>query len=324
MNRNSIAAEENELNGKIRELEGQIQSITQSIQIATREYGSTDLTGQIASLESELAGIQRELDELRITIDLRKKQAENEPQSASVDPKELQPEDLADQDQQLMQLLAKRDELDARIQHLIQTKGSRYPEVENLRQDREVLTQMIDRKAEEVRGRVITGAATIDPNKLSLQQLYDQQVLRQQIRTLREERLRELRAAQEKIARDAEDLDQFKANRAELVQRRANLRLNQDRQQQGRIEIVSPPSAAVKAPDRRPMLAGLGFIAGSSGLTISKVTNEETKKAGFQVGDKLIEIDRVAVRTLEDVKRAWNGGAKANRGLGRWRVCRGV
>ena len=261
--RNSIAAEENELNNKIRELDGQIQSITQSIQIATREYGSTDLGGQIASLESELAQIQREGDELRITIDLKKQQAEKEPQNASVDPKQLQPEDMADQDQQLMALLTKRDELDSRIQYLVATKGSRYPEVENLRQDREVLMQMIERKADEVRARILTGQATVDPNKLNLQQLYDQQVRNQQIRALRDERLRELRAAQEKIARDAEDLAQFKENRSELVQRRANLRLNQDRQQQGRIEIVSPPSAAVKAPDKRPMLAGLGFIAGS-------------------------------------------------------------
>ncbi len=261
--RNSIAAEESELNNKIRELDGQIQSITQSIQIATREYGSTDLTGQIANLESELAGIQRELDELRITIELKKQQAEKEPQSVSVDPKELQPEDMADQDPQLMSLLNKRDELDSRIQYLIQTQGSRYPEVENLQQERQVLMQMIDRKAEEVRARVITGTATVDPNKLSLQQLYDQQVLRQQIRSLRDERLRELRAAQEKIARDVEDLEQYKYNRSELIQRRSQLRLNQDRQQEGRIEPVSPPSAAVKAPDKRPMLAGMGFVAGA-------------------------------------------------------------
>lgn len=261
--RNSIAAEENELNNKIRELDGQISSIQQSIQIATREYGSTDLTGQIASLESELAGIQRELDELHINIELKKQQAEKEPQSVSVDPQELRPEDMADQDPQLMSLLNKRDELDSRIQYLIQTQGSRYPEVENLQQERQVLMQMIDRKAEEVRARVITGSATVDPNKLSLQQLYDQQMLRQQIRSLRDERLRELRAAQEKIARDAEDLEQYKYNRSELIQRRSELRLNQDRQQQGRIEPVSPPSAAVKAPDKRPMLAGMGFIAGA-------------------------------------------------------------
>ena len=261
--RNSIAAEENELNNKIRELDGQISSIQQSIQIATREYGSTDLTGQIASLESELAGIQRELDELHINIELKKQQAEKEPQNVSVDPQELRPEDMADQDPQLMSLLNKRDELDSRIQYLIQTQGSRYPEVEDLQQERQVLMQMIDRKAEEVRARVITGSATVDPNKLSLQQLYDQQMLRQQIRSLRDERLRELRAAQEKIARDAEDLEQYKYNRSELIQRRSQLRLNQDRQQQGRIEPVSPPSAAVKAPDKRPMLAGMGFIAGA-------------------------------------------------------------
>jgi len=261
--RNSIAAEESELNNKIRELDGQISSIQQSIQIATREYGSTDLTGQITSLESELAGIQRELDELHINIELKKQQAEKEPQNVSVDPQELRPEDMADQDPQLMSLLNKRDELDSRIQHLIQTQGSRYPEVENLQQERQVLMQMIDRKAEEVRARVITGSATVDPNKLSLQQLYDQQILRQQIRSLRDERLRELRAAQEKIARDAEDLEQYKFNRSELIQRRSQLRLNQDRQQEGRIEPVSPPSAAVKAPDKRPMLAGMGFVAGA-------------------------------------------------------------
>lgn len=261
--RNSIAAEENELNNKIRELDGQISSIQQSIQIATREYGSTDLTGQIASLESELAGIQREGDELRINIELKKQQAEKEPQSISVDPKELRPEDMAEQDPQLMSLLNKRDELDSRIQYLTQTQGSRYPEVENLQQERQVLVQMIDRKAEEVRARVFTGQVTVDPDKLNLEQLLTQQVRNQQIRSLRDERLRELRAAQEKIARDVEDLEQYKYNRSELIQRRSQLRLNQDRQQEGRIEIVSPPSAAVKAPDKRPMLAGMGFVAGA-------------------------------------------------------------
>lgn len=289
---NSIAAEENELNKLIRELDGQIQSITQSIQIATREYGSTDLSGQIASLENELAQIQRESDELRITIDLRKQQAENEPQSASVDPKQLQPEDMADQDPQLMAMLNKRDELDSTIQYLSATKGSRYPEIERLRQEREILMQMIDRKAEEVRGRINTGLATVDPGKLNLQQLYEQQIRNQQIRALRDERLRELRAAQEKIARDAEDLAQFKANRSELLQRRANLRLNQDRRQQGRIQIVSPPSAAVKAPDKRPMLAGLGFIAGSF-MGVAAIVAFGSIKREFRYVD-----DLESIRTL--------------------------
>ena len=260
--KNSIAREENEINGLVRELEGQIASIKQSVQIATENYGSSDLTARVKEAETEISNLQRELDELRLNIELRKSQTENTIDNR-VNPSALPAEDLADNDPQLKQMLAQRSELIARIDNLIETKGSRYPEVAVLRDQKEILDRMIESRAEVARRAVSQGQASVDPGKLNLASLLEQQVLRQQYKSMREEQLRDLRAAQDKIARDVEDLARLESQRSELVKYRADLRLNQRRRQEGRIEIVSPPSAAAKAPDRRPILAAMGFFAGT-------------------------------------------------------------
>lgn len=290
--RNSIAREESELNSAIRDLDGQIQSINSSVQLATAQYGSSDLTTQIGSLESELAAIQRELDELAINIKIKQDQLADLPEGGQVDPSQLRAEDLADQDSQLATLLGQRNELDARIANLIDTFGSRYPEIETIRADRQVLSRMIEMRAEEVRKLVAIGAATVDPNKLTLQQLYEQQVLRQQIRSIREERLRELRSAQDKIAKDVEDMNRLMQNRKTLEDRRAELRLNRSRQQQGRTAPASPPTAAVQLSDKRPLLAGVGFVAGSM-LGVAGVVAFGSTRRQFRYVD-----DLETIRTL--------------------------
>jgi len=39
--------------------------------------------------------------------------------------------------------------------------------------------------------------------------------------------------------------------------------------------------------------------------------SSKAEEAGFQVGDKILEIDGVAVKTEEDITRNWNDGSKA-------------
>lgn len=259
---NSIAKEESELNALIREREAQIATIRQSVQLATENYGSSDLSKRIIDVENEIASLQRELDGYRLNIEMRKRQIENKPDTL-VNPSELPAEALADNDPELKRLVAQRVELVARIANLEETQGSRNPEVVQMRREKDVLDRMIESRAEIVRLAVSQGQASVSPDKLTLEALLEQQALRQQYKSLREEELRELRAAQDKIARDVEDLARLDEQRKGLIQQRSDLQLNQRRFQQGRIKVASPPTAAAKAPDRRPMLAGLGFVAGS-------------------------------------------------------------
>ncbi len=259
--KNSIAKQEAELNKLIRDHETNIQSLRSAIQLATEQYGTTDLSLLIKGLEEDRGSVQKEIEDLQIEIAQRESQTPAE-RPETVDPSQLRPEQMAEQDTELAAYLRKRDQVRAEIEFLIDTEGSRYPQVAVKRKEEEILDRQIKARAEVVRLQIQQGEKTVDPRALTLQGLYDTLAVKLQQRAKRDERLKELRSVNENISKDQSSLERLTRTRNELESRRENLRLNQTRRQEGRIEVVSPPSASAQAPDKRPMLAGLGFIAG--------------------------------------------------------------
>jgi len=260
--KNSIAKQEAELTRLIRDHETNIQGLRNSIQLATEQYGTTDLTLLIKGLEEDRGSVQKEIEDLQIEIAQRESQTPVE-RPEVVDPSQLRPEQMVDQDAQLASLVRARDQIRAEIEFLIETQGSRYPQVAEKRNQEDILNRQINSRAEAVRIAMQQGEKSVPPQALTLKGLYDTLNVKLQQRAKRDERLKELRAVNENISKDQASLERLIRTRNELESRRENLRLNQQRRQEGRIEIVSPPSAAARAPDKRPILAGMGFFAGA-------------------------------------------------------------
>lgn len=283
--KNSIAAQENELNQLIRDHETNIQGLRNSIQLSTEQYGTTDLSQLIRVLEEDRGLVQKQIEDLQAEIQQREQQAPLD-RPETVDPSQLRPEQMAAQDGELANLIRQRDQIRAQIEILIETKGSRYPEIDLLRSQEQVYNLQIERRAELVRGLIEEGKATVDPAALSLQGLYDTLALKISLRSTRDEKLKELRGVNENISKDQSSLERLVRTRDELEDQRAELRLNQRRRQEGRIEIVSPPSAAAQAPDKRPLLAGMGFVAGAF-MGVAGVVALGSMKRQFRYVDDL-------------------------------------
>lgn len=285
--KNGIAARENELTTQIRDLESNIDVIKSGIAAATAEYGTSDLQPRIEQLEYERNQLQSTIEELRIAIQVSQNEADAE--SKDEDPDELTPEALAPSDRELSSLIAQRDQIQATIDYLIEDKGARYPEVEIRRAELRQLQSQIKARADYVREIVRNGSGDVDIGEMNLQTMRATLDARLQRQSFIDERLREYNAAQESIAEDLEDLARFQRNKATLNGELDKLRLNQQRFQEGQVELLSPPTAPKQAKDKRPLLAGLGFIAGFF-MGIAAIIAQGSLKRSFRYVDDLESI----------------------------------
>lgn len=283
--KNSIAAQENELNQLIRDHDTSIQALRNSIQLSTEQYGTTDLSQLIQVLEEDRGLVQNEIDNLQAEINQRERLAPIDRPEA-VDPAQLSPEQMASQDAELAALIRQRDQIRAQITILTATKGSRYPEIELLRGQEQVYQLQIEDRAKLVRDKIALGETSVSPEVLSLEGLHNTLALKLSVRAAKDEKLKELRAVNETIFNDQGDLERLSRFRDELEDQRAELRLNQGRRQEGRIEIVSPPTAAAQAPDKRPLLAAMGLIAGAF-MGVAGVVALGSMKRQFRYVDDL-------------------------------------
>jgi len=256
-----ILAEENELTTQIRDLESSIAVIRSGIDAATAEYGTSDLQPRINQLEYERNQLQIIIEELRIAIQISKNETTttgNENENTGV----LTADALAPSDAELSALISLRDQILSKIDYLVEEMGPRYPEVEIQQADLKQLLSQIKSRANVVRARVRDGSGEINIEEMNDQTRRANLDARLQRQSKIDQSLREYRAAQDEIAEDLEVLAHYQTTKSTLNGQLVTLRLNKQRLQEGQVALLSPPSAAKQAKDKRPVLAGLGFIAG--------------------------------------------------------------
>jgi succinoglycan biosynthesis transport protein ExoP len=282
--KNGIAARETELTTQIRDLESNINVIKSGIAAATAEYGTSNLQPRIEQLEYERNQLQSTIEELRIAIQVNQDDSNND--ELDEDPDELTPEALAPSDDVLQKLIFDRDQIQSTIDYLIDEKGSRYPEVEMHRANLKQQLTKIESRADIVREIVRSGSGDVDIGEMNNETRKATLNARLQRQAYLDERLREYNAAKESIAEDVEDLDRLQANKNTLNGQLDTLRLNQQRFQEGQVQLLSPPTASKQAKDKRPLLAALGFVAGFM-LGLAGIIALGTLKRSFLYVDDL-------------------------------------
>lgn len=282
---NGIDRETRELDKLIRQRDAAISNLRSAIAAATAEYGTDDLSSLIENAESNRNELQSDIENLNIEIKYRQGLGSAN-HSEVVDPEELTAEQLAEHDGQIAELIRQREILRATIKTTLERQGSRHPQVRQLRDQEQTLTYQIEARANTVRNNLAEMVPEIDKSKLSLQELQHQRDIKQEKKALSDQRLRELRSANETISQDKEDLERLRNERSNLAKRKAELNLEQDRIRKGRIEIITAPTTPKQAKDKRPILAGMGFIAGSF-FGLAGVIAYGTYKRSFRYVDDL-------------------------------------
>ncbi|GAB5496857.1 MAG: hypothetical protein Phyf2KO_19370 [Phycisphaerales bacterium] len=289
--KSGVAKREQELTNLIRKLDSDIDLVESAIAAATAEYGTPDLQPRINQLDQDRNARQQEIEAIRLELQLRQNEEDNQP-NTDQETDELSPEALAPNDTVLQELLLSRSQLVVTIDLMIEERGTRNPEVKILQRELHQLDAQIKARAKIVEDLIANGTGELDLGELNAKaqrRRLDAQLQRQA--TIDQE-LRELRAAQRDIAEDVESRDRFKSTKRRLNEELDELRINQQRMQEGQVEVLSPPSAPKQAGDKRPVLAGLGFMAGAF-MGVACVIALGATKRSFRYVDEL-----ETVRTL--------------------------
>lgn len=284
--KSGVAKREQELVNLIRKLDSDIDLVESAIAAATAEYGTYDLQPRIAILDADRNRLQQEIDALRLDLQLRQNENANMANENPDDSDELSAQALAPSDDVLQQLLLQKSQLVVRIDYLIEERGTRNPEVKILKGQLQELDAQIESRAVVVRELIKNGSGEIEIGELTeraLRARLDAQLQRQ---ATIDQQLRELRAAQRDIAEDVESRDRYKNNKRRLNEELDELRINQQRMQEGQVQVLSPPSAPKQAADKRPVLAGLGFVAGAF-MGVAGVIALGATKRSFRYVDEL-------------------------------------
>ncbi|RNC80764.1 MAG: hypothetical protein ED559_02865 [Phycisphaera sp.] len=284
--KSGVAQREQELTNLIRKLDSDIDLVESAIAAATAEYGTPDLQPQITLLDANRNRIQQEIEALRLDLQLRQDENENLANENENDSDELSAEALAPSDTVLQNLLLDKSQLAVRIDYLIEERGTRNPEVKILQGQLDELEAQIESRAKIVRELIKNGSGEIQIGELTERALRARLDAQIQNQATIDQELRELRAAQRDIAEDVESRDRFKNTKRRLNEELDELRINQQRMQEGQVEVLSPPSAPKQAGDKRPVLAGLGFMAGAF-MGVACIIALGAMKRSFRYVDEL-------------------------------------
>ncbi len=282
--RSGVAAKELELTTAIRKVESDIDLVRGAIADATAEYGTSDLDPIIKQREYERSQLQENIEELQLRISLDPR--EPTPEGDNADPEDLTPEMLAPNDEYLAGLLERRNDLEVRIQNLVNTQGPRFPEVEILKTELNLLVAQIDRRAEDVRERFAQGEGEVDIGRMTLDMRLATLENYRERKARLDDQLRRLYKAKNDIAGELQTLDRYLQRQRELSGELDDLLINKNRLQRGRVEILSPPSAPKQTTDKRPIVAGMGFVGGSVLGIMGVITLASTKRT-FRFVDEL-------------------------------------
>lgn len=282
--KSGVAQREQELTNLIRKLDSDIDLVESAIAAATAEYGTPDLQPRIVQLEQVRNNIQQEIEALRLELQLRQNEADN--LSTEPDTDELSAEALAPNDNVLQELLLNRSQLVVSIDLLIEERGTRNPEVKMQQRRLQELEAQIEARADIVREMIANGSGALDLKELTAQAQRARLDAQLQRQATIDQELRELRAAQRDIAEDVESRDRYRNTKSRLNNELDDLRINQQRMQEGQVEVLSPPSAPKQAGDKRPVLAGLGFMAGAF-MGVACIIALGAMKRSFRYVDEL-------------------------------------
>lgn len=283
--KSGVAKREQELTNLIRSLDSDIDLVESAIAAATAEYGTPDLQPRIVQLEQVRNNIQQEIEALRLELQLQQNEADNQVNNEP-ETDELSPEALAPSDPVLQDLLLNRSQLVVTIDLMIEEKGTRNPEVKILQRELLQLEAQIKARARIVEEMIESGSGALDLQELTAKAQRARLDAQLQRQATIDQELRELRAAQRDIAEDVESRDRYKNTKSRLNNELDDLRINQQRMQEGQVEVLSPPSAPKQAGDKRPVLAGLGFMAGAF-MGVACIIALGAMKRSFRYVDEL-------------------------------------
>lgn len=283
--KSGVAQREQELTNLIRKLDSDIDLVESAIAAATAEYGTPDLQPRIVQLEQVRNNIQQEIEALRLELQLRQNEADNQ---ANNEPEMdgLSPEALAPNDKVLQDLLLNRSQLVVTIDLMIEEKGTRNPEVKLLQRELHQLDAQINARAKIVEDLIANGTGELEIGELNARAQRARLDAQLQRQATIDQELRELRAAQRDIAEDVESRNRYRNTKSRLNNELDDLRINQQRMQEGQVEVLSPPSAPKQAGDKRPVLAGLGFMAGAF-MGVACIIALGAMKRSFRYVDEL-------------------------------------
>ncbi|MEO1583863.1 MAG: AAA family ATPase [Planctomycetota bacterium] len=252
---NSPEQLEREYRATVQRYESEIRTLVSSIEAATAEFGTDDLAPLIAELRTERRGYEKQIQTFETEIALREQSGQD---AETIDPEELNIEQLAEVDRELAQLVGRRDDLLSRRDVASQRFGRNHPEIEALDRELASVNFRISDRAPIVRerlliegpGDVVGGFSTRDL-ELRVNRLASQ------VEDIDAE-LRQLTQVSKDIQRDQDALSLSRDLRDDAALKLSRLDVERQNLERGRIDIA-PLSPASLYDDKRKSFALLGF-----------------------------------------------------------------